>query len=139
MLISDEPLPSGSGMNASIFENPFNAQNNGINETNPPFTTLYVKFVCHRDFQQLMKPKECVKPDPEKVNKEKIKFSGYSFISTLIVYYQDIIKKLRTEELHWVTEMIWSNEDAAELEINQMGRSACGATSVINTLVCLTI
>lgn len=57
----------------------------------------------------------------------------------LIVYYQDKMKNMCIEELDYVTEMIWSDRDAAELQINQIGRSACGATSVINTLVCLTI
>lgn len=60
-------------------------------------------------------------------------------MSMLIDYYQEKMKRMRVDELNWVKEMVWSENDAAELQINQIGKSACGATSIINTLVCLTI
>jgi len=45
------------------------------------------------------------------------------------------MKRIRVDEVSWVKEMIWSESDAAQLQISQIGKSACGATSVLNTLV----
>lgn len=43
---------------------------------------------------------------------------------------------MRVEDLSCVKEMVCSENDA-QLHINQVDVSACGATSVINTLVSL--
>jgi len=42
---------------------------------------------------------------------------------------------MRVDDLSCVKEMVWSENDAAQLQVNQLNVSACGATSVINTLV----
>lgn len=44
---------------------------------------------------------------------------------------------MRVDDMIWTKEMVWSEREAAQLQVNQIGTSACGATSVINTLVCL--
>lgn len=44
---------------------------------------------------------------------------------------------MRVDDLSWVKEMVWSENDAKQLQINQIGVSACGATAVVNTLVSL--
>lgn len=46
---------------------------------------------------------------------------------------------MRLDDLSWVKEMVWSENDAAKLQISQIGVSACGATAVVNTLVSLII
>lgn len=45
------------------------------------------------------------------------------------------MKRMRVDDLTWIKEMVWSEKEAAQLQINQIGVSACGATAVINTLV----
>lgn len=47
------------------------------------------------------------------------------------------MKRMRVEDVSWVKEMVWSESDAAQLQMDQIGESACGATSVVNTLVSL--
>jgi len=44
---------------------------------------------------------------------------------------------MRVDDLTCVREMIWSEKVATDLQVNQVGVSACGATSVINALVSL--
>lgn len=46
---------------------------------------------------------------------------------------------MRVDDLSWTKEMIWSEKEAAQFQVDQIGTSACGATAVINTLVNLTI
>ncbi|CAI6361899.1 unnamed protein product [Macrosiphum euphorbiae] len=47
------------------------------------------------------------------------------------------MKKMRIDDLTWIKEMIWSEKEAAQLQVNQIGVSACGATAVVNTLLAL--
>ncbi|XP_001948631.1 uncharacterized protein LOC100159755 isoform X2 [Acyrthosiphon pisum] len=47
------------------------------------------------------------------------------------------MKKMRVDDLTWIKEMIWSEKEAAQLQVNQIGVSACGATAVVNTLLAL--
>lgn len=42
---------------------------------------------------------------------------------------------MRVDDVCWIKEMVWSESNARKLQINQLGKSACGATSVVNTLV----
>lgn len=49
------------------------------------------------------------------------------------------MKRMRVDDLTWVKEMVWSEKEAAQLQVNQIGVSACGATAVVNTLVSLVI
>lgn len=45
------------------------------------------------------------------------------------------MKRMRVDDLSWIKEMVWLEKDAPNLEVNQIGVSACGAAAVINTLV----
>ncbi|XP_060876833.1 uncharacterized protein LOC132949778 [Metopolophium dirhodum] len=47
------------------------------------------------------------------------------------------MKKMRVDDLTWIKEMIWSEKEAAQFQVNQIGVSACGATAVVNTLLAL--
>ncbi|XP_060850420.1 uncharacterized protein LOC132929240 [Rhopalosiphum padi] len=47
------------------------------------------------------------------------------------------MKRMRVDDLTWVKEMVWSEKEAAQLQVNQIGVSACGATAVVNTLLAL--
>jgi hypothetical protein len=49
------------------------------------------------------------------------------------------MKRMRVDDLTWVKEMVWSENDAALMQVNQIGVSACGVTAVVNTLVSLVI
>ncbi|KAE9536877.1 hypothetical protein AGLY_006939 [Aphis glycines] len=47
------------------------------------------------------------------------------------------MKRMRVDDLTWIKEMVWSEKEAAQFQVNQIGVSACGATAVINTLLAL--
>jgi len=47
------------------------------------------------------------------------------------------MKRMRVDDLTCIKEMVWSEKVATDLQVNQIGVSACGATSVINALVSL--
>ncbi|XP_050524931.1 uncharacterized protein LOC126896308 [Daktulosphaira vitifoliae] len=49
------------------------------------------------------------------------------------------MKKMRVDDLSWSKNMVWSEKEAAQLQINQIGVSACGATAIMNTLLALRI
>lgn len=47
------------------------------------------------------------------------------------------MKRMRVDDLTWIKEMVWSEKEATQLQVNQIGISACGATAVVNTLLAL--
>ncbi|XP_050422573.1 uncharacterized protein LOC126834585 [Adelges cooleyi] len=49
------------------------------------------------------------------------------------------MKRMRVDDLGWVKEMVWSEKEAAQRQVSQIGVSACGATAVINALLALRI
>lgn len=56
----------------------------------------------------------------------------------LNIFHQEVcqkMKRMRVDDLTWIKEMVWSEKEAAQFQVNQIGVSACGATAVINTLV----
>jgi len=67
--------------------------------------------------------------------------SNYDYFLTLLnIFHQEVcqkMKRMRVDDLTWIKEMVWSEKEAAQLQVNQIGESACGATAVINTLVSL--
>lgn len=68
---SEEPVPSGSGANANEFEDPTNAQNSEINDTNQPMTTLVVRVIRHEEYPKYYEPTiEFPKCNPDMVNKK---------------------------------------------------------------------
>ncbi|VVC40866.1 Hypothetical protein CINCED_3A008762 [Cinara cedri] len=116
LMKSEEPVPSGSGANANAQEGHMFTQNSGINEMRRPVSEIKLNHM------QCIVLKEETKNGCLRRNVE-----------------MDTMKRMRVDELNWVREVIWSESDAAELQINQIGKSACGATSIINTLLALRI
>lgn len=65
--------------------------------------------------------------------------SNYDYFLLLLnIFHQEVcqkMKRMRVDDLTWIKEMVWSEKEAAQFQVNQIGVSACGATAVINTLV----
>lgn len=60
------------------------------------------------------------------------------YVFMLNIFHQEVcqkMKRMRVDDLTWIKEMVWSEKEAAQVQINQIDTSACGATSVVNALV----